>query len=465
MTNGGLGTQVRAPLSFPGFPCFSGLGPGLCRWRLPGPDPGLSVHRDAGRGEARPGHATRPVALAIFRDVDHPFVAPSPADTAVSLKDHDYPRTLGDRFLDLVKLVVPNEETRHHMLPQLARTMSILPPSYAPPVALEKTLRFHDRSLPIQIGSPIMLAAGGNKTAAHLPAFAALGFGAVSVGSATLNAWEGNPFRPRVRLLPQDRAMQNSMGLNNPGIEHIAREVDNALGRCHRRKMAVGISVTETPGVSDRDRLLQEIEATFRRAYGAADYIELNLSCPNTGTARLDMDTGLMAELLNHVMTLRKSLVPRKAVFVKLSPDMGVKTLETVLQIVSDAEVTGLVLFNTFPGDKHKFLRMNTPASDIEPLNAKGSRGGVSGRILYQNTLPAVRFIRSRLPHMTLLACGGVDHGAKVLDLLEAGADAVQAYTVLAYRWNAIRAMNRELVAAMRAKGLTSLDGYAPWQK
>jgi dihydroorotate dehydrogenase len=49
--------------------------------------------------------------------------------------------------------------------------------------------------------------------------------------------------------------------------------------------------------------------------------------------------------------------------------------------------------------------------------------------------------------------------------VLEAGADAVQVYTVLAYRWNAVRAMNRELLAAMRAKGLTTLDSYAPWRK
>jgi len=398
--------------------------------------------------------------------VDHPFATPSAtsADTAPKLRDHDYPVTLGDRCLNLVKRLVPNEETRHHMLAPYARALAALPPRYTLPVGLEKTLRFHDRSLPLLLGSPIVLAAGGNKTAEHLPAFAALGFGGVSAGSATLHPWEGNPFRPRVRLLPQDRAMQNSMGLNNPGIEHIAREVDNALGRCHSRKMAVGISVTDTPGVTDHDLILREMEASFRRAYGAADYVELNLSCPNTGTARLDMDTELMARILNHVMTLRKSLVPRKAVFVKLSPDMGLKTLEAVLQIVNDAGVTGVVLFNTFPGDKGRFLRMKTPPEEIEPLNAKGSRGGISGRILYQNTLPAVKYIRSQLPHMTIFACGGVDHGAKVLDLLEAGADAVQAYTVLAYRWNAVRHMNKELLAAMRAKGITSLDGFAPWR-
>lgn len=378
--------------------------------------------------------------------------------------EHDYPVTMGDRFLDLVKKMVPNAETRHHFLGRYASALHRFPPHYELPGPLEKTLRFHDRSLPIQIGSPILLAAGGNKTAEHLPAYAELGFGGVTVGSATLKPWEGNPFRPRVRLLPRDRAMQNSMGLNNPGIEAIAREVDTALGRCHRLKMAVGISVTDTPGVTDEDRILTELETTFRRAYGAADYVELNLSCPNTGHSRLDLDTGLLGRILDHVMTLRKNLVPRKAVFVKLSPDMGQKTLDAVLQTVSDAGVTGVVLFNTFPGDKGKFLRMQTPPEDVEPLSVTGSRGGVSGRILYQNTLPAVRFIRSRLPHMTIIACGGVDHGAKALDLLEAGADAVQAYTVLAYRWNAVRKMNRELLMAMRAKGLTTLDGYAPWK-
>jgi len=229
--------------------------------------------------------------------------------------------------------------------------------------------------------------------------------------------------------------------------------------------MAVGISVTDTPGVTDEARILSEVETTFRRAYGAADYVELNLSCPNTGHTRLDTNVELLGRILDHVMNVRKSLVPRKAVFVKLSPDMGMKTLEAVLQTVSDAGVSGLVLFNTFPGDKGKFLRMATPPADIEPLTHTGSKGGISGRILYQNTLPAIRHIRRQLPHMTLFAAGGIDHGAKVLDLLEAGADAVQVYTVLAYRWNAVRHMNKELLAAMRARGITRLEDFAPWRE
>ena len=381
-----------------------------------------------------------------------------------SIRNHDYKRTFGDRFLDAVKTLISNAETRHHLLARYARMRAMTPPHYHGSPALEKTIRFHDNSMPLKVGGPIFLAAGGNKCAESLPAFAALGFGGIAVGSATQNPWRGNPHRPCVRLLAQDRAMQNSMGLNNPGIERIAREVDRQLGRCHRRKMALGISVADTPGVTDEDQILSEVEIVFRRAYGAADYVELNLSCPNTGASRLDTNVDLLGRILNHLMTLRRTLVPRKAVLVKLSPDMGLKTLEAVLQASADAGVSGFVLFNTFPGERGRFLHMKTPLEDIRPLTVSGALGGISGRILYQNTLPAVSFIRERLPHMAIFASGGVDHGAKVLDLIEAGADAVQVYTVLAYRWNAVVQMNRELLQAMKNHHVAALEGYAPWK-
>jgi dihydroorotate dehydrogenase len=381
-----------------------------------------------------------------------------------TFKNHDYQKTFGDRFLDFAKAVISNAETRHHLLATYARWRSILPPSYHPSPALAKTIRFHDRSSPLTLGTPILLAAGGNKYAEALPDFAQLGFGGIAVGSATRNPWQGNPHRPRVLLIPNDRAMQNSMGLNNAGIDRIAREVDRNLVRCHKRKMTLGISVADTPGVVDEDQMLAEVEATFRRAYAAADYVELNLSCPNTGTARLDTNVELLGRIVNHVMDVRKTLAPRKAVLVKLSPDMNLKTLEEVLQVCADAGVSGLVLFNTFPGDRSRFLHMETPMEKLSPLTKAGGLGGISGRILYQNTLPAVRFIRKQLPHMALFASGGIDHGAKVLDLLEAGADAVQVYTVLAYRWNAVIKMNRELIQAMKSHSVASLDGYAPWR-
>jgi dihydroorotate dehydrogenase len=374
---------------------------------------------------------------------------------------HEYRRGLGDILLDTVKAVVPNPESRHKLFSTFAAFSDFLPHG-RPHHDLEKTVRFHDRSMPLTMASPIMFAAGGNKYAEHLAAYAGLGFGAVSVGSATREARTGNPFRPRMRMLPLDRSMGNSMGLNNPGIETIASEVDKALGKCHRRKLALGISVADTPTIEEASAKIADVLATFRRAYRAADYIELNVSCPNTGENRLDTQEAFLTDLLREVMEARKALAPRKAVFVKLSPDLSARALDANLQIISDAGVTGLVLFNTFPGDKAKYLRMQTPEAEIKPVTAEGGKGGLSGRILYKNTLPAVQYIHRQLPKLAIFACGGVDHGAKVLDLIEAGADAVQCYTVIAYRMHAARKMNRELLEAMRARGIQSLDGYAP---
>ena len=371
----------------------------------------------------------------------------------------DYSRGLGDYLLETGKFLVRNAETRHNMLAPFAVFSRFLPGGN-PPAALERIVRFQDRSVPLTMASPIMLAAGGNKFAEHLASFASMGFGAVSVGSATSGLREGNPFRPRVRLIPGDRAMNNSMGLNNPGIDVLAPEVDKVLGACHRQKLALGISVADTPGVEDADKKIADVLATFRKAYRAADYIELNVSCPNTGLERMDAQEAFLTELLGEIMEARKGLAPKKAVLVKLSPDLSARALDSNLQIVSDAGVTGLVLFNTFPGDKARYLRMNTKDESILPVTPSGGKGGLSGRILYKNTLPAVQYIRKQLPKLAIFACGGVDHGAKVLDLLEAGADAVQCYTVLAYRWNAVRKMNRELLEAMRAKGIQTLDDY-----
>jgi dihydroorotate dehydrogenase len=375
---------------------------------------------------------------------------------------HDYRRGLGDLMLEAGKALIRSPEARHHLLAAYAALADSIPPRSRPHSDLEKTVRFHDRSVPLTLASPIMLAAGGNKFAEHLPAFSSLGYGAVTVGSATSAAREGNPFRPRMRMLPIDRSMSNSMGLNNPGIEVIATEVDKALGASHSRKLSLGISVADTPGVEDPEAKIADVLATFRRAYRAADYVELNVSCPNTGENRMDTQEAFLRDLLHEVMEARKSLAPKKAVLVKISPDLSARALDGNLQIISDAGVTGLVLFNTFPGDKARYLKMGTPEADILPVTAAGGKGGLSGRILYKNTLPAVQYIRRQLPKLAIFACGGVDHGSKVLDLLDSGADAVQCYTVMAYRWNAVRKMNRELLDSMRARGIQSLNEYAP---
>ena len=143
---------------------------------------------------------------------------------------------------------------------------------------LKRVITFPDHSNSLYFGCPIILAAGANKTAERIKDYANVGFGGITVGTATRNFREGNTHRPRIGFLEEDRAIYNSMGLNNEGVEVIAKRVDEQLVKAHKAGLCVGISVAETPGLTDPEEKIKDIIESFTIAYKAADYIEINVS-------------------------------------------------------------------------------------------------------------------------------------------------------------------------------------------
>src|SRR5205807_3073284 len=77
--------------------------------------------------------------------------------------------------------------------------------------------------------NPIGLAAGLDKNAVAIPAWAALGFGFIEIGTVTAKAQPGNP-KPRIFRLPEDDALINRLGFNNDGADTIAHR----LTKLHR---------------------------------------------------------------------------------------------------------------------------------------------------------------------------------------------------------------------------------------
>src|SRR5438309_6604497 len=72
--------------------------------------------------------------------------------------------------------------------------------------------------------NPIGLAAGLDKNGVALPAWAALGFGFIEIGTVTAKPQPGNP-EPRIFRLPQQQALINRLGFNNDGAEAIAQRL------------------------------------------------------------------------------------------------------------------------------------------------------------------------------------------------------------------------------------------------
>ena len=117
-------------------------------------------------------------------------------------------------------------ETAHHV------TMRLLGQSSQFDVALSALKLFQPRPKPITLfglkfPNPIGLAAGLDKNGVALPAWAALGFGFIEIGTVTAKAQPGNP-KPRIFRLPEQQALINRLGFNNDGADAIAQR----LRRC-----------------------------------------------------------------------------------------------------------------------------------------------------------------------------------------------------------------------------------------
>lgn len=382
----------------------------------------------------------------------------------VECVSHEYSLSGGDKLLKLVRRIFhKHPEFRHDSFRHAARFAPALPligGSANTTPELSGMITFDDGSAPISFGNPIILAAGANKTAYRIPDYANVGFGGITVGTATRHFREGNTHKPRIGFLEGDRAIHNSMGLNNEGIETIALRTREQLEDAHKKGLCVGISVAETPGLTAEAEKLEDVLDSFGGAYHVSDYVELNVSCPNTGESRLDLDTSFLEKMLSEIAEFRAGVGARKAVFAKLSPDLPAAAMEKLLDIISEHGINGVVLGNTYPTSKLSELNVKASYDSLAVLRQDGDKGGLSGRPLYENTFRTVERVTKSHPHLKIMACGGIDHGYKVFDLLSLGACAVQCYSVVAFRWLAAHQMRAELLRALRAKGFGSLREF-----
>src|SRR5436309_1858972 len=111
-------------------------------------------------------------------------------------------------------------ETAHHFTVELLRGASQFD------LALRVLRFFQPPSKPktlfgLNFPNPIGLAAGLDKNGVALPAWAAMGFGFVEIGTVTAKAQPGNP-KPRIFRFPEQQALINRLGFNNDGADIVA---------------------------------------------------------------------------------------------------------------------------------------------------------------------------------------------------------------------------------------------------
>lgn len=257
----------------------------------------------------------------------------------------------------------------------------------------------------VELANPIMTASGTAGYGAELAAYLDLSeLGAVVVKSLSPDAWSGN-FAPR--LHETAGGMLNSVGLQNGGITAWLRDHLPALRRCGATVVA---SIWGT-----------EVEDYRRGAELLADAgpevvaVEVNLSCPNLGGGH---------DLFAHSAAATRAVMEataacRRPRWAKLSPN--VTDIVPIAAAALDAGAEAITLVNTVMG----------MAFDPRGGRARlgGGGGGLSGPAIHPVAVRAVFRCRAAFPSAGIIGVGGVVRERDAIELIEAGADAVEVGT------------------------------------
>jgi dihydroorotate dehydrogenase len=345
--------------------------------------------------------------------------------SAMTAEDVPLPKNAYERFVRPL-LFSLDAETAHRVTIELLRGASHFD------LPLRVVRSFQPLSKPktlfgLTFPNPIGLAAGLDKNGVALPAWAALGFGFVEIGTVTAKAQLGNP-EPRIFRLPQQQALINRLGFNNDGADAIAERL-RSLRRTKRwPAVSVGINIGKSRA-TPLEQATEDYLYSFRLLRDFADYIALNVSSPNTPGLRELQEPAALSELLH---AIGDHGVATKPVLIKISPDLSPIELEAILNVCAENGAAGIIATNT-----------TIDHSSVPP--ELDEEGGLSGAPLREKATALVRDIvaKSAIP---VIASGGICDAESALEKFQAGAQLIQLYTGFVYRGPRLL---REIVEAM----------------
>ncbi|HEU4423900.1 MAG TPA: quinone-dependent dihydroorotate dehydrogenase [Pilimelia sp.] len=292
------------------------------------------------------------------------------------------------------------------------------------------SVRAPRRVFGIDFPNPVGLAAGVDKNGVALPAWPALGFGFVEVGTVTWHAQPGNA-RPRLFRLPASEAIVNRMGFNNAGAVALA---DRLAALPRPVGVPVGVSLGKSK-ITPLEGAVEDYLASYKAVRDIADYVAVNVSSPNTPGLRALQDRAHLDALLAALVG-----VADRPVLVKIAPDLTDHAIADVLQVCADRGAAGVIATNTTLG-----------RDGLAPADAGSARaaeaGGLSGRPLTARARDVVAFVRREAGGtLPVIGVGGVLDPDDAARLFDAGASLVQLYTGFIYHGPAlVRAITRRV--------------------
>lgn len=257
--------------------------------------------------------------------------------------------------------------------------------------------------------------------------------GSIALKGTTLHPRFGNPL-PRIAECPS--GMINSVGLQNPGVDKVIEEELPKARAFYHKPMIANVSGFSIDEYVETARKLSHAEGI--------GLIELNISCPNVHGG--GMSFGTDPEMAAAVTRAVKDVVAKPLV-VKLTPN--VTDITAIAKAVADAGADGLCLINTLLG-------MRIDLKTRKPIVAN-TMGGMSGPAVFPLALRMVWQV-SRAVGLPVIGCGGISSAEDVLEMMMAGASAVEVGAANLRNPYACKEIIEGLPTAMRRYGIRSLS-------
>lgn len=257
----------------------------------------------------------------------------------------------------------------------------------------------------VHFDNPIIAASGTIGFGREYSEFYPLSeLGGISCKGTTLKERPGNP-PPRIAETPC--GMLNAVGLQNPGVEHFIKEELPWL----KKQNTVIISNVAGSTQEDYCEIVEILSDTD------VDMIELNISCPNVKEGGVQFGTSVQS-----VGAITKAVRKycKKPLIIKLSPNVS-----DIASIAKAAEAEGadaLSLINTLTGMR---IDINTRKPII-----KNVTGGMSGPAVFPVAVRMVWQVANAVD-IPIIGMGGVTTWKDAVEIMMAGADAIQVGTAL----------------------------------
>ncbi|MFQ7473023.1 MAG: dihydroorotate dehydrogenase [Anaerovoracaceae bacterium] len=286
----------------------------------------------------------------------------------------------------------------------------------------------------IQLDNPVMAASG---TFGYGYEFAELYdincLGSFSFKGTTLEPRFGNP-TPRIAECSE--GMINSVGLQNPGAEKVIEEELPKLSRCFSKKVMANIGGFSTEEYKQVSKMFDSCSQI--------GWLEINVSCPNVQHGGLAFGTDAKAAA-SVVKAVKKEV--KKPVIVKLSPN--VTDIAEIAQACEDAGADGISLINTLLG-------MRIDIKTARPVIAN-KMGGFSGPAIFPVALRMVYQVYEKVK-IPVVGIGGIYTAEQVIEMMLAGASAVQVGAANLTKPYVCRDIIESLPEAMKKYGIEKLE-------